>query len=76
MTTVLNLSEGRQGDILARLITSVTARLLSVDSSLVEWMRPSLPSLDQPLNALAPQGCGATASMAEFFTGETMMNLE
>ena len=40
MTTVLNLSEGRQGDILARLITSVTARLLSVDSSLVEWMRP------------------------------------
>ena len=35
-----------------------------------------LHSLDQPLNALAPQGCGATASMAEFFTGETMMNLE
>ena len=56
MTTVLNLSEGRQGDILARLITSVTARLLSVDSSLVEWMRPRTWFLRQmALTAMASE---------------------
>ena len=27
-----------------------------------------LHSLDQPLNALVPQGCGATASMAELIS--------